>query len=122
MHPPLDRPHPDCEDVIAQLKECHATAGIYKYMGLCNDIKTAVDQCLRAEKKRLLDEMSKELPERKARQEAIVQRAFGKPVTFSEYLEKDKEYQAAKQKAAAARNSKKEAAAAAAKETASSSS
>jgi len=96
MHPPLDRPHPDCEASIAQLKHCHATAGWYKYMGACNEWKTKMDQCLREEKQRLLDELKAELPERKQRQEEIVKKAFGKEITFSEYLEKDKEYRAAK--------------------------
>ena len=91
MHPPLDRPHPDCEDVIRALRACHA-AGWRKYLGACNDIKVDLDKCLKGEKMRLLTEMNKELPERKIRQEEIVKNAFGKNMTFSEYLQKDKEY------------------------------
>ena len=91
MHPPLDRPHPDCADIIRALKECHAT-GWKKYLGGCNETKLALDQCFKAEKQRLLTEMNKELPERKIRQEEIIQKAFGKDVTFTEYLKQDKEY------------------------------
>ena len=113
MHPPLDRPHPDCEDMIAELKQCHATSGLYKFLGACNDIKIHVDQCLRREKARLLDELKTELPERKERQEQIIKRAFGKDVTFTEFLAQDKEYRAAVQlqqeKSAAASESAKSA-------------
>lgn len=92
MHPPLDRPHPDCHEVIQELKDCHADTW-KKFTGGCNDIKTRLDICLREEKKRLLDELNKELPQRKLRQEEVIKQAFGKTMTFSEYLEKDKEYQ-----------------------------
>lgn len=94
MHPPLDRPHPDCEEVIRELRYCHAQSGWKQYLGACNEIKFAMDRCLKAEKSRLLTEMNQELPERKIRQEEIVKNAFGKTVTFSEYLQKDEEYQA----------------------------
>ena len=97
MHPPLDRPHPDCGEVIAALKQCHATSGLYKYAGACNDIKNQVDQCLRHEKKRLLDELNADIPERLERQEQIIKMAFGKDMTYTEYLAKDRERRAAKQ-------------------------
>lgn len=92
MHPPLDRPHPDCLEPIAALKECH-TDRWRKYTGGCNDLKTALDQCLKAEKKRLLDEMNIGLAERKRHQEDIIAQAFGKKETFREYLAKDPDYQ-----------------------------
>eukprot|EP01036_Dinobryon_divergens_P028625 gene28625-37604_t len=38
MHPPLFKPHPKCEKVKA------------KYFGACNEFKTALDTCFRAEK------------------------------------------------------------------------
>ena len=92
MHPPLDRPHPDCNQVIEELRTCHADWKL-KYFGGCNEIKVSLDRCLKEEKKRLLSEMDKDLPERRARQEDIIKTAFGKKETFSEYLQKDKEYQ-----------------------------
>jgi len=99
MHPPLDRPHPDCDEPIAALKHCHQTAGWSKYAGACNDFKVQMDQCLRAEKKRLLEELNRDLPGRFQRQEEMVKTAFGKTETFSEYLQQDKEYRAAKKSA-----------------------
>jgi COX assembly mitochondrial protein 2 len=92
MHPPLDRPHPDCNEVIEELRTCHDNWKL-KYTGGCNEIKVRLDKCLKEEKKRLLAEMDKDLPERRARQEDIIKTAFGKKETFSEYLQKDKDYQ-----------------------------
>ena len=99
MHPPLDRPHPDCGNVIQQLRECHATKTVTKYMGACNDIKFEMDRCLKAEKERLLKESNVELPEYfQVTQANIIKKAFGQTLTFQEYLKQDKEYLAAKQK------------------------
>jgi COX assembly protein 2 len=93
MHPPLDRPHPDCEDVIQALRACHSN-NWKKYTGGCNTIKVALDQCFKFEKDRLLKEMNKELPGKRDKQEEIIKKAFGKNLTFQEYLEKDKDHQA----------------------------
>lgn len=91
MHPPLDRPHPDCESVILSLKECHSNTW-KKFTGSCNNAKLELDNCFKAEKKRLLDEMNKDLSERKKIHEEMVKMAFGKSMTFTEYLKQDKEY------------------------------
>jgi COX assembly protein 2 len=93
MHPALDRPHPDCQEPIQALLECHEHFWV-KFTGGCGDAKTLLDQCLRAEKKRLLAELNQDLPERQKEFEQVVKTAFGKEMTFSEYLAKDKEYQA----------------------------
>ena len=95
MHPSLDRPHPDCNDEIVALKECHLDM-YKKYTGGCNDIKVSLDNCLKKEKKRLLLKMNENLPEEKSDFEDVVKVAFGREMTFSEYLAKDKEYLAAK--------------------------
>jgi COX assembly mitochondrial protein 2 len=96
MHPPLDRPHPDCGEIIQQLKECHLTKTITKYMGACNDIKFAMDRCLKAEKKRLQTITNTELPEYyNVEQAHIIKEAFGQKLTFQEYLKQDKEFMAA---------------------------
>jgi COX assembly mitochondrial protein 2 len=93
MHPPLDRPHPDCGEIIKELKVCHMTNTVTKYMGACNDIKFAMDQCLKAEKKRLLVNSNMELPQYyQVEQENLIKEAFGKKMTFQEYLQQDKEY------------------------------
>jgi COX assembly protein 2 len=91
MHPPLDRPHPDCSEVIEELRECHESS-LRKYTGQCNEVKRRLDLCLKAEKTRIQDELNRELPDRQKRQEEIIKRAFGKDLTFSEYLQKDKDY------------------------------
>lgn len=95
MHPPLDRPHPDCEGVVQALKACHADAW-KKFTGGCNETKFELDRCFKVEKRRLLNEMNKDLDERRTKQEEIMREAFGRSMTFSEYLEKDKESRAAK--------------------------
>ncbi|GBG29975.1 COX assembly mitochondrial protein 2 [Hondaea fermentalgiana] len=50
MHPPLDRPHPYCQDVIDALRKCHEDNPYMKFLGSCNEPKAALDQCFRAEK------------------------------------------------------------------------
>jgi COX assembly mitochondrial protein 2 len=91
MHPPLDRPHPDCEGIVQSLKACHSDSW-KKFTGGCNEIKVEMDHCFKLEKKRLLDEMNKDLAERKNRHEEVIKQAFGKSMTFSEYLKQDKEF------------------------------
>lgn len=94
MHPPLDRPHPDCEDVIAALKACHESTW-QKYTGGCNSIKRALDACFKMEKDRLLRDLTRDLPEERRQAEEIIQQAFGKKETFQEYLQRDADYQKA---------------------------
>jgi COX assembly mitochondrial protein 2 len=91
MHPPLDRPHPDCQDEILKLKECHGHWT--KYVGACNDIKFALDACFAKEKKRLLKEMESSNTAIRESQEAFIQQAFGRKESFAEYLAKDKGFQ-----------------------------
>eukprot|EP00924_Labyrinthula_sp_SR-Ha-C_P016158 snap_masked-scaffold_4-processed-gene-21.18-mRNA-1 protein AED:0.02 eAED:0.02 QI:0/-1/0/1/-1/1/1/0/64 len=52
MHPLLDRPHPDCQEVIKSLQACHRNHAVAKFFGKCNDAKGALDICLRAEKEK----------------------------------------------------------------------
>ena len=104
MHPPLDRPHPDCEDVIQALKTCHLDTW-KKYTGGCNSIKRALDNCFKLEKERLFKDLTKDLPAERKQAEDVVKEAFGKRETFQEFLARDKDYQKAmqdKRKAAAA--------------------
>jgi COX assembly protein 2 len=91
MHPPLDRPHPDCERIIAQLRDCHDNFW-KKYTGGCNGIKVEMDRCLREEKRRLLSEMNADFGARRLIQEEVIKKAFGREETFTEYLAKDKRY------------------------------
>jgi COX assembly protein 2 len=94
MHPPLDRPHPDCEDVIAALKACHQDTW-KKYTGGCNSIKFAMDQCFKQEKARLLKDLTKDLPSERRYAEEIVKDAFGRKETFQDFLARDEDYQKA---------------------------
>jgi len=50
MHPPLERPHPDCQEVIKALVTCHEERYVAKWVGACNEVKAALDLCLRKEK------------------------------------------------------------------------
>ena len=97
MHPPLDRPHPDCQAQINDLTECHATTSKLKFWG-CNKVKFLLDQCLKEEKKRLLVDMNKDYDAKRAAEDDVFQKAMGKEMSFEEYLKQDKDYQAARQK------------------------
>jgi COX assembly protein 2 len=92
MHPPLDRPHPDCEEIIQTLKACHLDY-FKKFTGGCNDFKVTMDKCLKKEKKRILDELNVGLSERKTEEAELIKEAFGKTQTFHEFLKTDKDYQ-----------------------------
>lgn len=50
MHPPLFRPHPQCSDYVDLLVRCHDENPFGKYFGACNEAKSAMDKCFRAEK------------------------------------------------------------------------
>jgi COX assembly protein 2 len=39
-----------CEEVMALLDECHARGFMWKVMGMCNEAKTNVNKCLRAQR------------------------------------------------------------------------
>ena len=51
MHPPLARPHPQCQDVIDAFMRCADEQTFFqRIFGSCNDAKIALDNCFRAEK------------------------------------------------------------------------
>jgi len=51
MHPHLHtKDNRACEEVMAILDECHARGFLYKAVGNCNNAKTAVNMCLRAQR------------------------------------------------------------------------
>mgnify|MGYP001051325571 CR=1 FL=1 len=52
MHPPLDRPHPSCEEMVLALKKCHTDNEFAKFWGACNEPKALMDRCFREEKER----------------------------------------------------------------------
>lgn len=91
MHPPLDRPHPDCQSQINNLQNCHATTSKFKFWG-CNEVKFALDQCLKEEKINLLKEMNKDYEAKRSAEEDVFQMALGNDVSFEDYLKKDKDF------------------------------
>jgi COX assembly mitochondrial protein 2 len=68
MHPPLHRPHPDCQEFVKALERCHAEYKFGKFLGACNDAKRAMDQCFREEKIR---KRTKNLENARARREKM---------------------------------------------------
>jgi COX assembly protein 2 len=92
MHPPLDRPHPDCQDVINALKACHKDIW-KKFTGGCNDSKRALDICFAAEKKRQMVEVNKDWPDRQKKEQEVMKELLGKNETFDEFLARDPIYQ-----------------------------
>ncbi|KTW31382.1 hypothetical protein T552_00027 [Pneumocystis carinii B80] len=51
MHPPLSaHKHPDCHELMKQLKECHESNFISHFFGKCNDLKKEVVKCLNQER------------------------------------------------------------------------
>ena len=90
MHPPLDRPHPDCQTEINNLHHCHATTSKLKFWG-CNEVKFTLDKCLKEEKLRLLEDMNKDAEAKRAAEDDVIQKALGKDLSFEEYLKKDKD-------------------------------
>mmetsp|Transcript_18196 Transcript_18196/g.39327 ORF Transcript_18196/g.39327 Transcript_18196/m.39327 type:complete len:103 (-) Transcript_18196:214-522(-) len=91
MHPPLDRPHPDCQNEIYGLQECHATTSKLKFWA-CNEVKFALDKCLKVEKIKLLEEMNKDYEAKRSAEEDVFQMALGKDISFEDYLKKDKDF------------------------------
>ncbi len=52
MHPPLHRPHPDCQHVIFNLTVCHDANPYMKFLGSCNVEKRDLDMCFKEEKEK----------------------------------------------------------------------
>ena len=92
MHPPLNRPHPDCQMQIDALRECQQTRSKFKVWA-CNELKYRMDQCFKEEKERILKELNKDIVERRAEEEAQAAISTGTNMTFEQYLKKDKSYQ-----------------------------
>lgn len=91
MHPPLDRPHPLCQDEIDALKKCHATQSKFKFWE-CNEFKFSLDKCFKAEKNVLLKEMNADYEEKRKREDEAIQEAIGHKQSFEEFLKSDPVY------------------------------
>jgi COX assembly protein 2 len=91
MHPPLDRPHPDCQEQIDALRTCHATTSKFKFWG-CNELKFSLDRCFKDEKARLLETLNIGFEERRRGEEDAFQDAIGQEMSWGDYLKQDKEF------------------------------
>jgi COX assembly mitochondrial protein 2 len=91
MHPPLDRPHPDCQYEIKALRHCHETRPLWKIWA-CNDIKDALDECFRLEKEKMLVEINKDTPAIRKVEEETLANAKGRTMSFEEFLKTDPTY------------------------------
>lgn len=96
MHPPLDRPHPRCQDVIEALRSCHANNSKV-FFWRCNDAKASLDKCFREEKKEMLKEMNKDFAKNRTKEDGLIMEALGQTMSFQEYLDQDKKYLQAKE-------------------------
>mmetsp|Transcript_10017 Transcript_10017/g.12369 ORF Transcript_10017/g.12369 Transcript_10017/m.12369 type:complete len:96 (+) Transcript_10017:208-495(+) len=91
MHPPLERPHPDCQEAIIALEDCHRkTSKIFFWK--CDDAKYALDKCFKKEKEDMLKRVNENW-EDKRREEDL---AFGQKISFEEFLKQDEERRRAK--------------------------
>ncbi len=91
MHPPLERPHPMCQDQIEALKECHATTSKVRFWA-CNELKFAMDRCFKKEKQELLKRINADAEEKRKREDEALREAMGRKETFEEFLKTDKTY------------------------------
>ncbi|CAB9496329.1 Cytochrome c oxidase biogenesis protein Cmc1 like [Seminavis robusta] len=103
MHPPLDRPHPDCQEVIDALNLCHAQNSKV-FFWRCNKPKHQLDNCFKLEKQRLLKEATKDFKQTRGKEDGLMMEALGQSMSFQEYLAKDKQYLKAKQQKTASGN------------------
>jgi len=91
MHPPLDRPHPMCQNQIDALKTCHATSSKLKFWA-CNEVKFAVDRCFKAEKQELMVSMNENFESKRKQEDDALRDAIGHEKSFEEFLKTDKTY------------------------------
>jgi COX assembly protein 2 len=91
MHPPLDRPHPDCQEAIQNLKKCHQTQSKWKFWA-CNDIKYELDRCFKSEKQEMLKRVNREFTEEHAEERKLVEQNW-EEYWIQKKIEKDEQRQ-----------------------------
>lgn len=91
MHPPLDRPHPMCQEEIDALKQCHASTSKLKFWA-CNDVKFIMDKCFKEEKRVLLTQLNSDFDEKRKREDEALREAIGHTKTFEDFLKTDEQY------------------------------
>ncbi len=60
-----------CEEVIAAFEECHARGFLWKSMGMCNEAKRALSQCLKVERMKRVAENRTGAQEKQAKVRAL---------------------------------------------------
>jgi len=89
MHPPLERPHPKCQDAINALNLCHAQKFSKVLFWKCNEVKYELDRCFKAEKQDMLKTINVKEDHIREQENAVLE----KDVSFQDYLKKDPEFQ-----------------------------
>ena len=82
MHPPLDRPHPECMDIVQALKDCHAQKYSKLFFWRCNDLKVQLDTCFKTEKENTLKILNKDTFKIRNAEE----KASSHTMSFDDYL------------------------------------
>jgi len=80
-----------CRNEIAALKECHASTSKLKFWA-CNEVKFAMDRCLKKEKLALLEKLNSDMDEKRKQEDEALQEAMGHTQSFEEFLKTDKTY------------------------------
>jgi COX assembly protein 2 len=91
MHPPLDRPHPDCQEEVLGLKHCHSTNSKLKFWA-CNEFKFKLDKCFKEEKDAMLLRMNKGFETGRLEEDEQSAQSTGKNMSFQEFLATDKTF------------------------------
>lgn len=91
MHPPLDRPHPDCQEEVLGLKDCHSANSKLKFWA-CNEIKFRLDQCFKAEKDAMLLRMNRGFETGRLEEDEQSAESTGRNMSFQDFLATDKTF------------------------------
>ncbi len=80
-----------CQEEIEALRICHKTSSKLKFWA-CNEIKFAMDRCLKKEKLALVEQLNVDMDEKRKREDEALQEAMGRDQSFEEFLKTDKVY------------------------------
>ena len=97
MHPPLERPHPKCQDAIHALNLCHAQKNSKIFFWRCNEVKYELDRCFKQEKQEMLANLNAQeggIDHIREQEDSLFERGQ----TFQEYLKNDPEYKSLQKK------------------------
>ncbi|KAI8886642.1 UPF0287-domain-containing protein [Backusella circina FSU 941] len=94
MHPQLEA-HKDegCDGVIEALEQCHRAGTFNRFIGVCNDAKRAVDQCLTKEFLAMREANKAAVKAKRKRMEAIWKEMDEPPAELREEFKKQQQQQ-----------------------------